>query len=468
MNPGLQAAQGAAAFEGPGSWRAGWRYGAMGMPLAFAALPLYVVWPHHAASQWGLPLALLGAVLLAVRVFDAVTDPLLGRLADHLWTKKHNKKRLYGTSVFISLLLLIGYWGLFVPPVALRASSQALLLWSAAALVLTCTSHSALVVLHQAWGARLGGTATQRSRIAAWREGCGLLGVVTASVLPVLLGVEAMALALAGALVLGLWGWMRAVVPLAPQASLALASPQAPDAVPTKAPLAVVPAESLMAGLVWPLTQPVFRRLLAVFVLNGLSAAVPATLVLFFVQDRLQAGATAAPALLGLYFVAAALSLPLWQRTVQRLGLENAWAVGMVLAVLGFAGVAGLGTGDVTGFALVCVVSGMALGADLVLPGALLAGLVGDLGQRGRREGAFMGWWSVATKLNLALAAGLALPALAWLGYSPGQRGESGLQALTLVYGVLPCVLKLGALGLWWRWFLRPPPSHSHHQPRTN
>lgn len=460
MTPEIRMPQAAAAFEGPGSWRPGWRYGAMGMPLAFAALPLYVVWPHHAASQWGLPLALLGAVLLAVRVFDAVTDPLLGRLVDHLWTGKYSKKWLYGTTVFISLLLLYGFWALFVPPVALRASPQGLLAWSAAALVVTCTSHSALVVLHQAWGARLGGTATQRSRIAAWREGCGLLGVVIASVLPLLLGVEVMALALAAGLVLGLWGWSRAVVPLPVAADHAAAPAQRPAA----------PAESLVAGLVWPLTQPVFRRLLAVFVLNGLSAAVPATLVLFFVQDRLQASATAAPALLGLYFVAAAVSLPLWHWVVRHLGLEKAWAMGMVLAVLGFAGVAGLGAGEVAGFALVCVASGMALGADLVLPGALLAGLVGDLGQRGRREGAFMGWWSVATKLNLALAAGLALPALAWLGYSPGQRSDGALQALTLVYGVLPCVLKLGALSLWWRWFLpqkNPNPSAQQIRTRT-
>ena len=58
------------------------RYGGLGLPLAFVALPLVVQWPAHAAQQWGLPLAVLGALLLAVRVADALVDPWIGRKAD--------------------------------------------------------------------------------------------------------------------------------------------------------------------------------------------------------------------------------------------------------------------------------------------------------------------------------------------------------------------------------------------------
>ncbi|HRA62247.1 MAG TPA: MFS transporter, partial [Burkholderiaceae bacterium] len=53
-----------------------------------------------------------------------------------------------------------------------------------------------------------------------------------------------------------------------------------------------------------------------------------------------------------------------------------------------------------------------------------------------------------ATKLNLALAAGLALPLLAMFGYSPGARDASALGALTLAYCLLPCLLKLAAATL--------------------
>jgi hypothetical protein len=39
-----------------------------------------------------------------------------------------------------------------------------------------------LSVIHQAWGARLGGGEDQRARIVSWREGLALLGVLVASV----------------------------------------------------------------------------------------------------------------------------------------------------------------------------------------------------------------------------------------------------------------------------------------------
>jgi len=35
-------------------WRAGLAYGLLGLPLAFAALPLYVVLPHYSACRWPL------------------------------------------------------------------------------------------------------------------------------------------------------------------------------------------------------------------------------------------------------------------------------------------------------------------------------------------------------------------------------------------------------------------------------
>ena len=49
------------------------------------------------------------------------------------------------------------------------------------------------------------------------------------------------------------------------------------------------------------------------------------------------------------------------------------------------------------------------------------------------------------TKMNLALAAGIALPLLEWLGYTPGRPSDNGVQALGITYALLPCALKLMA-----------------------
>jgi GPH family glycoside/pentoside/hexuronide:cation symporter len=73
-------------------------YGALGFPLAFAALPLYVHVPKLYADSVGLPLALVGAVLLLTRFADALIDPLLGQWSDRLG----NRRRL----ILIALPLL--------------------------------------------------------------------------------------------------------------------------------------------------------------------------------------------------------------------------------------------------------------------------------------------------------------------------------------------------------------------------
>jgi len=86
----------------PGPWQGGWRdglsYGALGLPLAFVALPLYVVLPSHYASQFGVPLAWLGALLLAARLFDAATDRLIGRWCD-AWFAKSSRHVLGTVSI---------------------------------------------------------------------------------------------------------------------------------------------------------------------------------------------------------------------------------------------------------------------------------------------------------------------------------------------------------------------------------
>jgi Na+/melibiose symporter-like transporter len=184
-------------------------------------------------------------------------------------------------------------------------------------------------------------------------------------------------------------------------------------------------------------------------------------LVLFFIQDRLGAEPAWQGVFLLLYFLAAALSMPLWAKAVGRWGLARSWLLGMALSVAAFVWAVTLGTGETWAFAAVCVGSGLALGADLTAPSALLNGVIDEVGERGRTEGVFFGWWNLATKLNLALAAGLALPVLAWWGYTPGTNDPQALQTLTIAYSVLPCVLKLLAAALLFQWWVRTPTTRS-------
>ena len=410
---------------------AGLAYGLLGLPLAFVALPLYVLLPNHYAREFGMPLATLGSVLLAARLFDAFTDPLLGRLSDYLFGR--SVRAVLGVGAVSAAVLALGLTSLFFP---LVRGADALVAWALVALLITYTAYSQLSIAHQSWGARLGGDELQRGHIVAWREGAALVGVVLASVLPALLGLPVMLSVFTAALLLGWWCWARAPRPVRQDAG--------------------VYRPSQHTSLWRPWGRPAFRRLLAVFVLNGIASAIPAMLVLFFIQDRLQAPPAQEPMFLAAYFVCAALSIPLWLRAVARWGLARTWLAGMLLAIAVFVWTAFLGAGDVVPFLVVCALSGVALGTDLALPSALLAGVIAAEGDSGQHEGAYFGWWNFATKLNLALAAGLALPLLDWWGYIPGTRSEEGLQTLGWAYAVLPCVLKLLAAGALYGLVLRP------------
>jgi Na+/melibiose symporter-like transporter len=391
-------------------------YGLLGLPLAFAALPVYVHVPRFYAETTGLPLALLGFVLLGARLLDAGIDPWLGWLADRV-----SRPRM----VAIALLpFAIGFVALLNPPSASPA------LWLLASLALTYLGFSAATVAYQAWGADLGRDAGERTRLTAAREGFGLLGVVLAAALPGLL---------AGQLDEGIARLSWVLPPLLLIAAATTFSRVAAG------PAIETVSQPLLPSLRRVIADPAFRRLLLVFVANGIAAALPATLFLFFVADVLQLTA-ASGALLALYFIAGAASLLLWVRLAARHGRVAAWLAAIALSIAAFAGASLLGPGDLWPFAAICLASGLALGADLTLPAAMAA----DLGERQGQAGACFGVWNFVAKLNLALAAGLSLPLLGSLGYVPGSG--AGLPALTFAYALLPLAFKALAGLLLWRW----------------
>ncbi len=404
----------------------GLAYGALGLPLAFVALPLYVVLPNHYATTFGVPLAALGALLLGARLLDAVADPWIGRWADRWFA--HSLRRVLIAAMLAALLVAMGFHALFFPAVS---GTAALLAWCGGFLAVTYLAYSVLSVVHQSWGARLGGDAAQRTRVVAWREGLALVGVLTASVLPSVAGLGVTSAVFALTLAAGL-AWLLA------------------------APRPVAASHGGASPAVSPWANAAFRRLIAVFVVNGIASAVPATLVLFFIRDKLALGAYE-PLFLFSYFAAGALSMPLWVRLVPKVGLAKLWLAGMLLAIAAFVWAATLGSGSLAGYLAVCVASGLALGADLALPSAMLAGVIQRAGHNGHSEGAYFGWWNFAIKLNLALAAGVALPLLAAFGYAPGVRDAAALSALTLAYCLLPCALKLLAAAMLWQLWMRSP-----------
>lgn len=407
-------------------------YAAFALPLAMAALPVYVHVPKYYAGTLGVPLAWVGAILLATRLLDAFQDPLLGYLSDRSVQTRLGRRLpvLLGAPV-----LAAGFVALFNAP---EANVPMLSVWMAACLLVVTFGFSAASISYFAMGAELSRDYHERTRVTATRGAFGVVGVLMAAALPELLSAQA-----GGETGLAAFSLLfLPVIAICVFATLAW-SPKPPPK--SKAP------QFSWRRMLQPLANREFRWLMAVFVVSGIAAAIPGTLILFFVQDVLQRPQYAG-LFLGLYFLFGALGMPAWIGASRRLGKRNAWLAGMFLAVAAFVWAFSLGEGDVVGFALVCVLSGLAYGAELAIPSSMLADVV-DAGSRedeARPDGAYFGLWQMLEKLNLALAAGIALPALAWLGYVPGTP-QASFGALPAMYALVPCVIKLGSAALlWW------------------
>ncbi|NIO40967.1 MAG: hypothetical protein GTO41_12780, partial [Burkholderiales bacterium] len=236
-------------------------YSLLALPLAMAALPIYVHVPKYYATTLGAPLAWIGIILFAARLLDAVQDPLLGYLSDRAAAGR------LGRFVFILIgapLLAAGFVALFQPPVS---GSTALCWWLAGSLLIVYLGFSAASISYLAIGAELSSEYHERTRVTAARAALGILGVLLAATLPEFLShssgqspglVRFSIIFVLVLLVCTLLTWRL--------------SPPRPPAVSYQ--------RRLWAEMFAPLRQVEFRWLIAVIIPSGVASAIPATLIL--------------------------------------------------------------------------------------------------------------------------------------------------------------------------------------------
>lgn len=403
-------------------------------PLALLQLPFYILIPAYYAGVVGLPLALVGYALLSARLIDALLEPLIGWLSD----KTNRKFWMMGGAV----VAMIASWMIFNPN-PLTASPLKLAGWG----TLLTVGVACISVPYWAWSAQLSSSYEGRNRVATFRESMGLIGTLMALVLIALAssqGGQSDALFAASLLLLALLPLCIGVM------IFKVAEPKAPEAM----------APPFWASMKALLRNRAFRQLLLAFFVNGAANAIPATLFLFYAKHRLGAEDSAGLLLL-LYFVCAMVGLPLWLYLGRFYRKNHLWCAAMLLACCAFLPAAFLSNGDVFIFGIICVVSGLTLGADLVLPSSIQADLIAaDAQQSGeQRAGLYLATWSLATKFALAVAPGVVLPVLAFYGFDPTAQvtaEASGVVALGFFYAGAPVLLKLCAIILMARLDTRP------------
>lgn len=383
--------------------------------LSGAGLPIYIYAPKYYADTFGVSLTALGAILFGLRLFDVVQDPILGWIAERLRGGKAVAVAL-GT-----LLLAASMFGLFAIDPLFDP-----LWWFGLMITGLFSAFSFLTINFYAQGiAKVGDSTGGHVRLAAWRESGALFGICLAAIAPTaLMGVSDAPFAAFA------WGFAAAAV-LAAAFMWREWTPASTEQPPT--PIRVI------------LSDKIARRLLLLALVNATPLAVSSTLFLFFVESRLGAAGWEGP-LLVLFFLAAAVSSPIWSALARRFGEKPVLLCAMVTAVAAFGWTLTLGSGDVAAFAVICVLSGATIGADLTLLPALFAQRMGRIAPNG---GQGFGLWSLVSKFTLAFAAVLLLPLLESTGFQAGSDNpDAALNMLTWLYALVPSVLKLVAIAL--------------------
>lgn len=404
-------------------------YGALALPMAMLLGPVYAFLPTFFVQTIGLSQAGVGLALLLARLWDGISDPLVGYFSDKTQSRYGRRKIwMLGGLPF----LLFGITALFLMPQTI--STLSLGLWSA----VLFTGWTMVKLSHDALGAELSPDSHFRLKIAGVREGFGLAGTLLAIIIlgiglsgDISQALKALGLGLMATVVLGI---------------LLILSRIKEPATPARA----ISKSGQLQAFAEILRNQRFRQLCTAFLLNGFAAALPTTLFLLFVEFRLDAPDWRGPLII-LYFLCGCAAIPLWVHLARRFGQVQVWRCAMAFSALCFLPVLFLRPGDEIYFALICVCTGIGLGADLALPAAITADLVDDhwQDQGARRTGLMFAALAMVMKLAFALAVGLAFPILEGIGFNqmPGTaNSEQALMGLAALYGLLPAIAKIAAV----------------------
>lgn len=396
-------------------------YGLPAFAIALLGLPLYVYMPTFYATNASLGMFEVGAILFFARFLDVAFDPFIGYISDRYFSRQR-------LMFFGAILLITAFYFLTHPPLGVGY------FWLFAFSVMVYFGWSMLSIPYYALGADLGENYHQNTHYSSARELLNMSGVLVALFLPYALNVANDAkLSL-----LVMFETIAIILPLAMAVFLLKVRHSNKNN-------SVLSFSKMYKALLVQIGDS--KNLFLSFFLNSFANAIPATLFLFYVNLVIKSPAFTGLLLL-LYFLSGIVALPLWAYISKKIGKKRAWILSMLSAAFFFAFVPFLGEGDLFAFTLITLLSGLSLGADMALPASMQADVVQN-SSKGQTQlgGALFGFFAMLTKLSLAFGVGVSFAVLGLFNFDSQSPSSESLFVLSLLYGVLPLLLKLTAIG---------------------
>lgn len=364
-------------------------YSAVAIPMAAMAMPIAVYLPPLYSSL-GLSLATVGFVFTMVRVFDVVTDPIMGLVIDRFETRWGRRKHWIAISAPIQM---IAVYMVFMPNPE-HVSALYLAFW----MLVLYVGYTMMAIAHQSWGAELSQTYDDRSRLFGWREVFVIGGMTAVLAVPAVLDVfDPEATRQDKVFSMGLFCLI--MFPLTALPTLL----KVPDS--TRRSTSPVAFKEAMAVLV---SNRLLWRILASDLLSGLGTGVAGALYIFMARYVFEVPEWASIALL-FYFISAFCAMPLWMRLALAVGKARAMRWALVYGGAVMVGLYLLATpGSVLGLWLFTITYGIAYGAAPALLRSMMADLTDadELEVGEQRAGLFFALLTTTNKLGAAFAVG--------------------------------------------------------------
>ena len=408
-------------------------FGMVNLPLSMLMSPTAAILPNFYLEYSAVSLAGLATATFIARLFDGLSDPLIGYLSDRSGTRKP-------WMVLGALLVAGSSWFLFNPGGDARFGY--LVFWY----LLVTLGWTLVEIPHTAMAAELSTGYHERSRIALWRQLLGFAGGVLFMASPMLLvgGTTEFSPAVMRMLALFIMiglplfvGVMCATVPEPPRR---------------------VHARPVQAADLWHAlrdTRPL-QYFLATQVLFGLATGAVASLFVIYTSQHLGL-ADKVPHIALPMTLAMALGMPLWLLVMKHVDKHRAWAVAALGLIVTLAKVPWIEPGPAALRPMTGVMTsfGFFLGLSSIALPSLLADIVDYDVWRNRQNRAaiFFSFQALVTKFNQGIGGAIALSIPALFGFSVREaatpRATLGLQ---LAFVAWPCLLLAPMLVMAWRY----------------
>jgi glycoside/pentoside/hexuronide:cation symporter, GPH family len=398
------------------------------LPLAMLTLPLGAYIPPLYAKA-GIPLALIGLIFMAARIFDVVTDPIMGALTDKTRTRFGRRRPwlLIGAPIFA-----VSVAALFFPPDGVGA------LWLIFWLFMVMIGATILGVTHGAWSADIATSYNERSRVQAVLIMTSILASLCVMIGPALAErvvddpVTARA-SLAGGLIVILTFPMIALAVFGVRESAI-------------SPVETSPTPPHVA--VWEaLKRQVFlRRLLFADFMQGVAGGVIVSMIAFYAEAK--GVPRVAAQLLLAFFVSGLICVPVWIWLSFRLGKARTIGISSLVSIGLLLLVAFAPAGNPVLVLAAFAAFGSTMGVWIFLMKSILSDLIEieETATGQPRAGIMFALFLLTQKLGGAFAVGISYLILGLGGFKPGIAPDPSMALTIIVLTVIAPIIGHGVM----------------------